>query len=425
MRTSRAFLVLAILAVTSSCAWWEWEVVDGVEYHDRAIFLLEEGPDEMVVGKPLYARVDQFEKTIKYVARVLPVDVDGATVQANMVRIAGDLAFIAYNTAGDVFRGAIQVIDISSPSRPVVRATFRFPDLDINSLCVDGGILLFGAAGSPDFHASGSRTFVGTITIAAPETEAAIIADLVPLNEVPGTTLTASYSVTAIARTGDAYSIAIGAADGGIVRLGLDLAPAAGTFIEFADVRDICGYAGGVFALKGTADDPADPPNGEILFSEDGATWDSMPIADFGSPYKKASLDLSTTPGALFGDEDATVFLGLSEAGMKIVSWKDGVLTSRFSTGNPFTGEPSLVADTNGVTFDSDLVFSANGNYGFRVFRTTPGGTPVASIVGYHDMRGSTYHDVHYSANDIAYRQDVLFVATGAGGVNIYNFKNK
>ncbi|MCX7028520.1 MAG: hypothetical protein NTU62_00160, partial [Spirochaetes bacterium] len=334
--------------------------------------------------------------------------------------------FIAYNTAGDTFRGAIQIIDIHTESRPVVRNTFLFPELDINSLCVDDGTLIFGAAASPDFDPiSRSRTFVGTITIAAPETESVIMAAMKPLNQVPGVPVSGSYSVTAIARAGDYYYAAIGAADGGIVRLGLDLDPATGTFAAFPDVRDVCGYTGGVFALKGTADDPALPTSGAILYSVDGGSWSSQAVSDFGSPYKKATLDLSAVPNALFENEDASLCLGLSEAGMQVMSWESGTLTSRFSAANPVTGDPGLLADTNGITFDSLLIFSANGNYGFRVFQTDPGGSPFAAVIGYHDMLGSTYGGVHYSANDVAYRKGFLFVATGAGGVNVYTVKTK
>ena len=107
------------------------------------------------------------------------------------------------------------------------------------------------------------------------------------------------------------------------------------------------------------------------------------------------------------------------------MSWKDGALTSRFSAANPLTGDPLLLADTNGINYDSLVVFSANGNYGFRVFQTDPGKTPFAAVIGYHDMRGSTYGGVHYSANDVAYRKGFLFVATGAGGVNVYTVKTK
>jgi hypothetical protein len=430
MKQICAVIVTSFILLAFSCS-FDFEVIDGIEYHDRYITLVSEGPagKEMgVVGGPLYAPADKYDKVIKYIARVLPVDVEGATVQANLVRIDGDLAFIAYNTAGDVFRGAIQIIDISSESRPKVRNTFLFPQLDINSLCVYDGTLLFGAAASPDFDPSGSRTFVGTITIADPETESDIMAAMKPLNQVndPDIPDSGSYSVTAITRAGSYYYVAIGAAEGGIVRLDASLDLATGTFEPYADVRDISGYSGGVFALKGTADDLDHPLNGAILYSkDDGDTWSSLPVSDFGSPYKKATLDLSTVPHALFGDEDASLFLGLSEAGMKVMSWKSGALTTKFSAANPLTGDPLLLADTNGINFDSLLIFSANGNYGFRVFQTDPGKTPFAAVIGYHEMRGSTYGGVPYSANDVAYRGGFLFVATGAGGVNVYTVKTK
>jgi hypothetical protein len=424
MKTAAGLLLLTLILTAFSCS-YEPEVVDGIEYHDQIITLTEEGGGAGNRVGPLNADKIEFNKVIKYIARVLPVDVDGQVVQANMVRLDGNLAFVAYNTAGDPFLGAIQIIDISRETRPVVRNTFRFPELDINSLCVDGATLLFGAAASPDFHASGSRTFVGTITIAAPETETDIMADLIPLNEVPGVPATGSYSVTAISRAGSYYYVAIGAADGGIVRLELDLNAATGTFASYPDVRDICGYAGGVFALKGTADDPMLPASGAVLYSVDGESWSSLPIASFGSPYKKASLDLSAVPNALFGDEEATLFLGLSEAGMKVMSWKSGALASRFSAANPVVGDPGLLPDTNGVTFESLLIFSANGNYGFRVFQSSPGETPFAAVIGYHDMLGSIYRGAHYSANDVVFRRDILFVATGAGGVNVYTIKTK
>ena len=81
-------------------------------------------------------------------------------------------------------------------------------------------------------------------------------------------------------------------------------------------------------------------------------------------------------------------------------------------------------ADCNSASADGNLLFTANGNYGFRIFRIT-GNFSSVTRVGYVSFTELTAGDEYYSANHIIFKGNVLFVASGVRGVNIYTFDKK
>jgi hypothetical protein len=104
-------------------------------------------------------------------------------------------------------------------------------------------------------------------------------------------------------------------------------------------------------------------------------------------------------------------YLGLSVKGFQVCDLVgENIL---FTFDNP-DADPLHV--TNSISFADDLIFSANGEYGFRVMRYTPAATS-ATIVGFYSFAGLTDGGgQNYSANHAAFRNKYLFVASGAGG---------
>jgi len=96
-------------------------------------------------------------------ARIPSVMVDGFKVQANDIVIKGNKAFIAYNFAGEPFRGAIQVVDIKHKGKPEIEEEILLPSMDVNALYIDGDYLIFGGAADPDIW--GEKSFIGKIKI--------------------------------------------------------------------------------------------------------------------------------------------------------------------------------------------------------------------------------------------------------------------
>lgn len=59
-------------------------------------------PDQLRASAVAAPLIPDFNYNIRYIARVLPVEVDGITVQANDLVIDQDRAFVAYNARGEV-----------------------------------------------------------------------------------------------------------------------------------------------------------------------------------------------------------------------------------------------------------------------------------------------------------------------------------
>jgi len=395
-------------------------------------------------GHPTFADFDT--NRLYYLARILPVQVDGEYVQSNMVLLSkdGKQAYIAYNTAGNEFRGAIQIVNVNFSGLWInIVKEIKFSDMDINSIYLDGETLFFGASQNPDNDTVyGAMTFVGHLNIKNTESLETIRANMVRLNlnaDLAAVSPRGSYAVTGITATDDYYFISVGAYPGGILKVDktlvsdkLDIANA--SFTSYSDVRSIAGYNTNIYALQGTDLGDGNTPavNGNVLFnSQDGTAWDNISIADFGPAGYKATIDIYKNP---LNNENGLFFLGLSSGGLQIMSMDndngrpgdDININIPVPTLNSDSIAAGFLANTNSASYDSDLIFSANGNYGFRVFQNTKKGhldkitNPSFEVVGYHNMQGLTYGGVEYSANDIAYRNKVLLVAAGQGGVCVY-----
>ena len=161
-----------------------------------------------------------------------------------------------------------------------------------------------------------------------------------------------SYAVTSIARRGDNYFIGVGAKDGGIIITDLTLARVTtGSFISLPDVRDVESYQDGVVALAGTTDNESSV--GKVVTLTESGINTSTDIDDFNSPYTKATIEVWRGNVAL---------LGLAEGGIAAMDLNDKSIY--FKLANP---DENILHATNSVTADGNLMFSANGEYGFRV----------------------------------------------------------
>jgi len=419
----RSILLLAAVAVLTSCS-----LIDsrrGIDYMDEVVDVYNEDVTELpsesrVVprGRDRHKKVEDFEYEIRWVARVLPVDVGGQTVQANDVVIQGKIAVITYNTAGDPFDGALQVIDLSDPSRPVITAEFGLANSDVNAVLVTkDDIYIAGAADPdsiPDYDAANpDRAFIVRIARA----------DLATLDGATieaGRVILDGFAATGIAEKDGTLFVSTGALNGELEILDTALAQTIGPF-AYGDLRDIESYHGGAIALQGT-DESGEATGRVLVFDSAGNLEDNLPIADFGSPEKKATIEVY---------DKRYAFLGLSEGGFEAIYLKEDpgpeeFMTQLVSFENP-TVDWTTETDTNSASYHKDLVFTANGEAGFRVFRVLEelnrdvppdNFAELVGFVPFDETRQSSGD--YWSANHVEFKKDVLVVASGLGGVNFY-----
>lgn len=212
----------------------------------------------------------------------------------------------------------------------------------------------------------------------------------------------------------DQYYVSVGADDGGIKILENNLEPVEGSLtspdILADDIRDIEAYDSGVIALAGTTDSVEVETNGRIMIIKGNTVDNEIEIPGFNSPEAKATIEVN----------ENYAYLGLSAKGFQVCDLiEENIL---FTFDNP-DDDPLHV--TNSISYDENLIFSANGEYGFRVLDYSPPGTS-AEIWGFYSYSGLTDSEgQNYSANHIAYKGRNLFVASGAGGVLVYQLSPK
>ena len=371
---------------------------------------------------------------IYHIAQILPVDVQGMGVQANDIIIEGNYAYVAYNRAGDDFAGALQIINIKNRRFPVLVAEIGFPTndyvedipgLDVNALLVDGDTLYFAGQADPDADSTplgslatpGNNAFVGTASIAAmlAGTDPGFRFAVLP-----------SYAATGIALH-DGLFAATGAHNGELKLLDevslVDHADDAG-IADYEDLRDVDEYEDGVIVLAGT--DSVGPQSTGMVLIYDRDSLGSpnvIPVDDFLSAEAKATIDVYSKRYA---------FLGLSDAGFKVVDLTEdvtpGVIDYRFEADNP-TAPWTTKTPTNSVSFSGNLIFTANGEYGFRVMRllNLDGKQQtfgyVVGFVPFDEFQDSEGN--YWSANHVEYKKNTLFVASGTGGVNVYRIESQ
>ncbi|MBT8185494.1 MAG: hypothetical protein KJN76_11690, partial [Eudoraea sp.] len=73
------------------------------------------------------------------VAQVSPPSYESSALTATHVHLDGDYAYVSYNTPGQEYFGAIQVINIGNPNNPTVTSQLIYLNADMNAIQYDAG----------------------------------------------------------------------------------------------------------------------------------------------------------------------------------------------------------------------------------------------------------------------------------------------
>ncbi len=345
------------------------------------------GPSEVTPAKSIDPGAQ-----LQLVGSVQPPVVDGRIVQANDVDVRDQIAVVAYNFAGDVFAGAIQVIDFRQPQHPVIVSEVLYRNADVNAVALQGGHVYVGLAADDP-------------TLATP----AVLQDMsfTPSGGLEPTGAWVdlpSWSVTDLAAEGDLVVAAVGARDGGLVLMRQSAALEPVGFVPAADVRGIS-------------------LDGDVVLSVNGGETSLQ-------RYALPSFDLvggTTVDGFRMPAAKGTIetylhrsYLGALEGGMQ-VRGSDGALLAQVPN-DQFGILGSRPAIVNAVTVSSHLAFVAAGPRGVQVvelgrYRADDVGIS-ADDLGLRVLGQLSLED-GASCNMAKAKDDVLVVAAGLGGVKL------
>jgi len=359
-----------------------------VTRHARRLTVAPRSSTEASVTDKVQSEVDLGVR-LTLVAEVAPPSVDGRVVQANDVEIYGNKAVVAFNYAGDVFAGAVQVIDFANARRPVLESEVLYSQADVNAVATEG-----------------SHVFVGG---AAEDAALATPALVEALEFSPGGGLVRtgiwralpSWAVTDLAILGQELIASVGARDGGLVSMHQqDLAIAA--FAPATDVRAVALGGQGLVTVCGA------PGRMREYLAEGLGLVRSTEIPGYSQEFAKGTIEWASQ----------RCYLGSGDAGMQVRADDGGMLaqlanvefTNRVTTGT-----------VNAVTLSNHLAFVAAGEAGVQVVRLGRyrcDGLEAQETEGLRVL-GELELEPGASCNMARSRNHILVVAGGSGGVKL------
>lgn len=301
-----------------------------------------------------------------------PVDSNGRTLQASHVAVNGNYAYVSYIMRGEIYSGAIDVIDISDPYKPKLVTSALIANTDIASLAYSNGNLIIGGAKDIDKDASLTNPAI----VINMQLSSGLLTTTYKTNPLESrvTTDVAANSSSYFAVTGD---------NGSLFKLNSS-SRAVENKAAMADLRSIALTSDKIVTLSGT--------KGINIYN-----------ASTLALQKSFSTSADVSGAKRTMDVDGTKLLVSEGAnGLGVYDINSGSKLQTISI--PTAGEDNV---TNAVSVNDGYAFLANGALGLNVYQT---GSQL-SLLGSVGIAGSS--------NYVKSSGDYIYVASGTGGLKI------
>lgn len=322
------------------------------------------------------------------IAEVYPPVIEGVTLQATDVDIKGKKVYVSYNVRGDVFLGAVDVFSIDNPAQPALISNMSFNDSDINGLYLDKDYLyLAGARDDTDLK---TPAMLERITLQGGLlTESTDFLDLV------------SFAATDVTVASNNIYVTSGSEGGAVTLISKNNFTISETY-AIEDARGVDTKDGDIGVIAGTParlmvfDDLTDSPIYDFTLT--GATI----------PFSKSTIEINRKKA----------ILGIGDGGTQIICLITGAVIESISPPLITGLDPGLTV-TNSVSGDKDILFIANGEAGVYVAESEEKFDSKDCDTGSLELLGYLQFSENESVNHVAYKKDLLFIATGLGGLKI------
>lgn len=316
--------------------------------------------------------------------------VEGVTIQANAVALRGDYAMVSYNVQGDMYRGGFEVIDVSDPFNPKLTSQALFRDADVNSVSFDENNVYI-AQGGEEPSVAPRTAYVSKLQLNGGQ---------LALSQTQRTGLR-GFTATNMLAVEDQLFVSSGDNAGLTV---LDSASnAEKKYIDLHDARWVAHEDGTVAVVQGT------PGKLSLIDSENLEVNASYDVEGMNIPESKSTVQL----------RGGKAFIAAGTAGVQVLNTENGERVGQL----PQPILPDLPAEktvTNAVSLDYDLAFMSNGEAGIYVAQGEQAFDATESDEQQVlNLLGKLRFGEKLSANHMVYRDNVLIVASGLGGVKI------
>jgi hypothetical protein len=308
-----------------------------------------------------------------------PYRESGELFTASHVDVSGKYAYVAYNTAGPVYEGAIDVVNISDANNPYVSSRLIFRNADVNAVVYQGGYLY--AVGGVDAESSASavsNSYLARIPVGGGNLDA----DRILYKFQQG------FNATGVVARPDRILVSSGK-EGSITayrRSNLNVMAE----IFMADARHLANSQTGIAVL--------DAGNGVRLMDPNLNETGMVPI----------ETDLGETTKRTLDTWNQWIIVAEAAKGAGIYNSSSGALVQYL----PIPLHPDGVDDgfivTNAVSVNENAIFMANGGAGLSFAEREGTG---ARTVGLIELGGSV--------NYVVSQDDFAFAASGDDGLHV------
>lgn len=373
---------------------------DRVTVTNETIVIESDTANKAGLSKAAYApKVKETEITLTLVAEVDPLEHEGTKLQATEIRIHGSKAYVSYNTGGETFLGGVEVFDISDADAPALISSVVFTDTDVNGLAIKGSDLYLAAATSDESF--DSPAILRVIKLVGGK-----LSDDITDKNIP------SFAATDVEIFGNDVYVTSGADDGFTTVLDQTTLEVSNSF-AMDDARSI------------------DSDNGDIavLSGSNGVEGDSAQLVTFD----KISGEIQNTfdlDGASIKHSKSTVevkkdkaILAMGNGGTQLVCLATGEVLKTIDLPVVADLDASLTV-ANAATAYKRSVFMGNGEAGVYLAVDDENIDSKGCDASTLEVIGKLALDLTsdgatQSVNHIVYRNDVLFVAAGLGGLKV------
>lgn len=314
------------------------------------------------------------------VAQIAPPSFEnGENLAATHVALNGDYGYVSYNTVGQDYVGAVDVIDISDPNDPTVTSRVYFTNADLNSIAYDSGyVYVAGGVDSEQSVTATSNSLVAKIAVSNGRLNTADIT--FGFQEGFNATDVSIMNNTILVTSGqDGFVVAYDKSDMSSLNE-----------TAFADLRSV--------AFNGTEIAVLDAAQGVSILDQNLTITKSIDIdSDFGIDAKR-TLD--------FSGDNIVVSEGAKGAGIYNASTGSFVEYLPILT-SPENAEPGDIV-TNGVAVNENVLLMANGAGGLSLSENNADNTEGVGVI---ELTGSI--------NYVASKGDYIFAASGKSGFQI------
>ncbi|AFL83257.1 hypothetical protein Belba_0600 [Belliella baltica DSM 15883] len=387
----KIYSIILLLAVTFSCDWkqenpgFERNILINSDSEQLSERISIDGTGVVSLLGPdfLNGRISEDEIPAGKFPMILVAQAEGPThngkvLKATHVDIDGDFAYVSYNKEGAEFIGAVEIYNISEPTKPKITAQAIFTTADINALKFHEGRLHIAAAFDVDAERE-INTAAQYLSVSVGNGQ--FTSDFVKsdLEGFAGTGVTFTNSHAAVT-----------SGNGGIVAL-FDGNHNKIASTPITDLRDVAFGNNILAALSGE--------DGVSLLNATNLNAIGKINLDKDTPDSKRTLDID-------GD---LLFTSEGAKGAGVYSLPSGSLVEKIAIlSNPEGVENGDIV-TNAVSFDEGLLMMANGGAGVEVVEISTNNE--TETLGLLSLFGSS--------NFVKLKGKHLFVASGSKGLQI------